>query len=73
VRRGDYEFEMGIGREPEFRPLLENPDMLIFAWGATVPMMAHAAGIEFDAMTPPGTSGHAHRGSRHDPLTPQLR
>src|SRR3954464_10752487 len=31
---GDYEFEMGIGREPEFTPLLENPDVLIFAWGA---------------------------------------
>ena len=48
---GDYEFEMGIGREPEFRPLLENPDVLIFAWGATVPMMAHAAGIELDEIT----------------------
>ena len=22
---GDYEFEMGIGREPEYQPLLENP------------------------------------------------
>ena len=48
---GDYEFEMGIGREPEFTPLLENPDVLIFAWGATVPMMAYAAGIELDEMT----------------------
>ena len=48
---GDYEFEMGIGREPEFRPLLENPAVLIFAWGATVPMMAHAAGIELDDIT----------------------
>ena len=48
---GDYEFEMGIGREPEFRPLLENPDILIFAWGATVFMMAHAAGIELDDVT----------------------
>jgi len=48
---GDYEFEMGIGREPEFRPLLENPDILIFAWGATVPMIAHAAGIELDEIT----------------------
>ncbi len=25
----------GIGREPEFRPLLGNPDILIFASGAT--------------------------------------
>src|SRR6202020_3463331 len=42
---GDYEFEMGIGREPEFKPMLEDRDMLIFAWGATVPMIAHVAGI----------------------------
>ena len=48
---GDYEFEMGIGREPDFRPLLEHPDVLIFAWGATVPMMAYAAGIELDEIT----------------------
>lgn len=48
---GDYEFEMGIGREPEFRPLLENPDILTLAWGATVPMIAHAAGIELDEIT----------------------
>ena len=33
---GDYENEMGIGRRRNSRPLLENPDMLIFAWGATV-------------------------------------
>ncbi|MGH3560110.1 MAG: dihydrodipicolinate reductase, partial [Mycobacterium sp.] len=39
---GDYENEMGIGREPEFRPVLENGDVLVFAWGATVPMIAHA-------------------------------
>ena len=48
---GDYEFEMGIGREPEFKPLLENRDILVFAWGATVPMIAHAAGIELDEIT----------------------
>jgi hypothetical protein len=48
---GDYEFEMGIGREPEFRPMLQHPDVLIFAWGATVPMIAHAAGIELDEIT----------------------
>ena len=48
---GDYEFEMGIGREPEFTPMLENRDMLIFAWGATVPMIAHAAGIMLDEIT----------------------
>ncbi|TVS88104.1 NAD(P)H-dependent amine dehydrogenase family protein [Mycobacterium helveticum] len=48
---GDYEVEMGIGREPEYSPMLENPDVLIFAWGATVPMIAHAAGIMLDEMT----------------------
>jgi hypothetical protein len=48
---GDYEVEMGIGREPEYSPMLENSDVLIFAWGATVPMIAHAAGIMLDGMT----------------------
>ena len=48
---GDYEFEMGIGREPDYRPLLENRDILVFAWGATVPMIAYAAGIELDEIT----------------------
>ena len=48
---GDYENEMGIGRPPEFTPLLEHPDILMMAWGATVPMMAHAVGIELDEIT----------------------
>jgi hypothetical protein len=48
---GDYEFEMGIGKPPEHRPLLETPDILVFAWGATVPMIAYAAGIELDGIT----------------------
>ncbi|PQM44489.1 2,4-diaminopentanoate dehydrogenase [Mycobacterium talmoniae] len=48
---GDYETEMGIGREPEFRAVLEHPDVLVFAWGATVPMIAHAAGIMLDEIT----------------------
>ncbi|BCO35469.1 dihydrodipicolinate reductase [Mycobacterium heckeshornense] len=48
---GDYETEMGIGRDPEFRPVLQNRDVLIFAWGATVPMIAHAAGIMLDDIT----------------------
>src|ERR1700737_3796381 len=50
---GDYENEMGIGRPPDFRPLLENSDILVFAWGATVPMIAHAAGIMLDEITTP--------------------
>ncbi len=45
---GDYEQEMGIGQPPEFKALLEHPDILVMSWGATVPMMAHAAGIELD-------------------------
>jgi 4-hydroxy-tetrahydrodipicolinate reductase len=42
---------MGIGREPEFKALLEWPDILVMSWGATVPMMAHAVGIELDEIT----------------------
>jgi 4-hydroxy-tetrahydrodipicolinate reductase len=48
---GDYEDEMGIGRPPDYRPMLEHPDVLTMAWGATVPMMAHAVGIELDTIT----------------------
>jgi 2,4-diaminopentanoate dehydrogenase len=48
---GDYEDEMGIGRPADFRPLLEHPDMLVMAWGATVPMIAHAVGLELDEIT----------------------
>jgi 4-hydroxy-tetrahydrodipicolinate reductase len=48
---GDYEDEMGIGRPPEFKAMLEHPDILVMAWGATVPMMAHAVGIELDDIT----------------------
>ena len=48
---GDYEDEMGIGRPPEFTPLLEIPELLVMAWGATVPMIAHAAGIELSDIT----------------------
>jgi 4-hydroxy-tetrahydrodipicolinate reductase len=48
---GDYEDEMGIGRPPEFVPLLEHQEVLIMAWGATVPMIAHAVGIELETIT----------------------
>jgi 4-hydroxy-tetrahydrodipicolinate reductase len=48
---GAYEDEMGIGRPPEFTPLLEHTDILVMSWGGTVPMMAHAVGIELDEMT----------------------
>jgi 2,4-diaminopentanoate dehydrogenase len=48
---GDYEEEMGIGRPPEFVPLLEHNDILVMSWGGTVPMIAHAVGIELDTIT----------------------
>jgi 4-hydroxy-tetrahydrodipicolinate reductase len=48
---GDYEVEMGIGRPPEETALLEHSDILIMSWGATVPMIAHAVGIELDGIT----------------------
>jgi 4-hydroxy-tetrahydrodipicolinate reductase len=48
---GDYEDEMGIGRPPEFVPLLEHNDILVMSWGATVPMMAAAVGVELDEIT----------------------
>ena len=48
---GDYEDEMGIGRPPEYVPLLEHTDILAMSWGGTVPMMAHAVGVELDEIT----------------------
>ncbi|HEV7194027.1 MAG TPA: hypothetical protein VGN35_12575 [Jatrophihabitantaceae bacterium] len=48
---GDYETEMGIGREPGFKALLEWPEVLVMSWGATVPMIAHAVGVELDEIT----------------------
>ena len=48
---GDYENEMGIGRTPDYVPLLEHTDILVMGWGATVPMMAHALDIELDEIT----------------------
>lgn len=48
---GDYELEMGIGKPPEYTALLEHPDLLVMAWGPTVPMIAAAAGIDLDRIT----------------------
>lgn len=48
---GDYEEEMGFGYPPEHKPILTVPEVLILAWGGTVPMIAHAAGIELDEIT----------------------
>jgi 4-hydroxy-tetrahydrodipicolinate reductase len=49
--KGDYEQEMGIGHPPEFKALLEYPDLLVMAWGPTVPMIAAAVGIELNDIT----------------------
>ncbi len=48
---GDYEVEMGIGRPPDETALLEDPDLLVMAWGATIPMIAHAVELELDEIT----------------------
>jgi hypothetical protein len=48
---GDYENEMGIGFPPEHQSILEIPDILILSWGATIPMIADAAGIELDGIS----------------------
>ena len=48
---GDYESEMGIGRPPEHKCILEIPDVLVLAWGGTIPMMAEAAGVQVDEIT----------------------
>jgi 2,4-diaminopentanoate dehydrogenase len=45
---GDYETEMGIGKPPEHKCILEIPDVLVLAWGGTIPMIAEAAGIVVD-------------------------
>lgn len=48
---GDYETEMGIGKPPEHKCILEIPDVLVLAWGATIPMIGAAAGVEVDEIT----------------------
>src|SRR5258706_3164840 len=42
---------MGIGRCPDSAPLLEHTDILVMSWGGTVPMIAHAAGIELEEIS----------------------
>ena len=44
---GDYS-PMGIGDPMEKEALLENPQVLIFAWGHTVPMIADALGVKLE-------------------------
>ena len=48
---------MGIGRPPEFIPLLEHTDILVMSWGGTVPMMAHAVASSSVRSPAPGTNG----------------
>lgn len=48
---GDYEAEMGIGRPPEHKCILEIPDVLVLAWGATIPMIGAAAGVAVEEIT----------------------
>jgi 4-hydroxy-tetrahydrodipicolinate reductase len=47
---GDYR-PMGFGEPPEYRAVLEIPEVLVMAWGGTVPMMADAMGVELDEIT----------------------
>jgi hypothetical protein len=42
---------MGIGKPPEHKCILEIPDVLVLAWGATIPMIGHAAGTEVAEIT----------------------
>lgn len=48
---GDYESEMGIGKPPDHKCILEIPDVLVLAWGPTIPMIGEAAGVEVDEIT----------------------
>jgi len=48
---GDYAEEMGFGHPADHRPILSVPEVLILAWGGTVPMIAHAAGVGLDGIT----------------------
>jgi 4-hydroxy-tetrahydrodipicolinate reductase len=45
---GDYAGPMGLGEPMEFEAMLENPNVLIFSWGHTVPMIADAIGAELE-------------------------
>jgi len=45
---GDYSVPMGLGAPMENQAVLEIPEILIFAWGHTIPMIADAAGVPLD-------------------------
>ena len=46
---GSYE-PMGFGKPLDHRALLETTDILVYAWGRTIPMIADAMGIELDGI-----------------------
>ncbi len=46
---GSYD-PMGFGKPLEHRALLETTDILVYAWGRTIPMIADAMGIELDGI-----------------------
>ena len=46
---GDYA-PMGLGEAMEHKALLEEPKVLIFSWGHTVPMIADAIGVELETI-----------------------
>jgi 4-hydroxy-tetrahydrodipicolinate reductase len=45
---GDYATPMGLGEPLDFQAMLEIPEVLIFSWGATLPMIADAIGLEVE-------------------------
>jgi hypothetical protein len=45
---GDYAGPMGLGEPMDFEAMLEKPNVLIFSWGHTVPMIADAIGVSLD-------------------------
>jgi hypothetical protein len=44
---GDYK-PMGLGQPMEYRAILEEPEVLQFGWGMTVPMIADAIGVRLE-------------------------
>jgi hypothetical protein len=45
---GDYGIPMGLGVAMDQQAILEIPELLIFAWGHTIPMIADAVGVQLD-------------------------
>jgi 4-hydroxy-tetrahydrodipicolinate reductase len=47
---GDYAGPMGLGEPMEFEAMLENPKVLIFSWGHTIPMIVDAMAVELEGI-----------------------